>query len=193
MRLVEEAERRNVNVADSPLATAVAHNYFRLLACKDEYEVARLLTQSGFLERVRAQMTGPIRLHFHLAPPLLARRDPASGRPRKVEFGPWIIPVLRLLARLRFLRGTPLDPFRRSADRRLERELIRGYESLIEEILPALNAGNHAIAVELAALPGTIRGFGPVKAAAALRARMAGEELLQRFRDGARSPGSAAG
>ncbi|GMW07275.1 MAG: indolepyruvate ferredoxin oxidoreductase [Nevskiales bacterium] len=182
VQLVERAERGLVGEAPLPLAEAVARNYFRVLAYKDEYEVARLYMQSGFLDELRGRMQGRPRLRFHFAPPLLARRDPVSGRPRKREFGAWVLPLLGLLARLRFLRGSALDPFRWSADRRLERELIAWYESLLEEIVPGLRPGNHALAVEIASLPDAIRGYGPVKAAAASEARTREAALLSRFR-----------
>ncbi len=181
VNLVAEREQRSCGGASQALALAVAHSYFRLLACKDEYEVARLLTEPGFIDGLRAQMQGPIRLHFHLAPPLLSRADPLTGRPGKIEFGPWMLPLLRVLKHLRFLRGTPFDPFGYGADRRLERELIGTYEALIGEIMPALGPANHALAVQIAALPGEIRGFGPVKAAAAARFGAAVPALLQRF------------
>ncbi len=182
VQLVERAERSMVGEAPLPLAEAVARSYFRVLAYKDEYEVARLYTQTGFLDELRDRVQGRTRLRLHLAPPFLARRDPVSGRPRKREFGAWVLPLLRALSHLKFLRGSALDPFRLSADRRLERELIGWYEALIEEIIPALRPRNHALAVELAALPDAIRGYGPVKAAAASEARSRAAGLVSRFR-----------
>jgi indolepyruvate ferredoxin oxidoreductase len=182
VRRVEAAERGLVGGSRLPLAEAVARNYFKLLAYKDEYEVARLFTDTGFLDRVGEQMEGDVRLHFHLAPPLLARPDPVTGRPRKIEFGGWILPVFRILKRFRFLRGTPFDPFSYSADRKAERQLIAEYETLIAEVVPALRADNHAVAVELAALPDQIRGYGPIKAAAIEKARLRRDELLRKFR-----------
>jgi indolepyruvate ferredoxin oxidoreductase len=182
VHLVEQAERGVVGDGALPLAEAVARGYFRLLAYKDEYEVARLFTGTQFLDGVRQQMQGPIRLRFHVAPPLLARRDPFSGRPRKIEIGAWILPAFRVLARLRFLRGTALDPFRFGADRRLERQLIAWYEGLIEEIVPALRPRNHALAVEIASAAEDIRGFGYVKAAAADATRSRVEGLISRLR-----------
>jgi indolepyruvate ferredoxin oxidoreductase len=131
-------------------------------------------------------MQGDFRFHFHLAPPLLARPDPATGRPRKMEFGPWILPLFRVLKRLRFLRGGFFDPFARSADRKAERALIAEYEALIEEIVPTLRPDNHALAVALAALPDQIRGYGPIKAAAIEDARRRRVELLDRYRKAAR-------
>jgi indolepyruvate ferredoxin oxidoreductase len=141
----------------------VAHNLFKLMAYKDEYEVARLLTDPTFQEGIGRQFEGDWRMRFHLSPPLLARVDPRTGRPRKIEFGPWLAPVLRLLARLKGLRGTAFDPFGRSAERRAERALIPRYRALVESVLAGLNGRNLELALELARLPDDIRGYGPVK------------------------------
>jgi indolepyruvate ferredoxin oxidoreductase len=112
---------------------------------------------------------------------LFARRDPATGRPRKYELGPWILPVLRALAKLRRLRGTKLDPFRMSADRRLERELLARYEALLDRLAAELDDSRFDVALELARLPEQVRGYGPVKSAAAARARAAEERLWARW------------
>jgi indolepyruvate ferredoxin oxidoreductase len=171
---------------DWPLTRAVARNYFKLLAYKDEYEVARLYTDGEFRAELERQFEGDYRLSFHLAPPLLARRHPDTGRLIKREFGPWILRAFALLARLRCLRGTPLDPFGYTAERRLERQLIADYEQGIEDLLRALNADNRHLAAEIAGLPEFIRGFGHVKELnlAAVRRREA--ELRQRFATGDR-------
>ncbi len=152
------------------LTRAVAHGYFRVLACKDEYEVARLLTAPEFQERLDAEFSKRRSLSFHMAPPLLARMDKATGRPRKMRFGPWLLPVMRVLARAKFIRGTKLDPFSYSAERRAERAWVRIYAGLIPEILTKLRADNYETAVELASLPVEIRGFGPIKMASMERA-----------------------
>ena len=164
------------------LAEAVARTYFKLLAYKDEYEVARLYTQSGFLERVAEQFEGDYRIAFHLAPPLLAPRHPDTGLPRKRRFGAWMLPAFRVLAKLKRLRGTPLDPFGYTAERRMERKLIRDYELLVEELLTGLSPANHEIAVTLAALPERIRGFGHVKLAAIHATAREQAALLEKFR-----------
>jgi indolepyruvate ferredoxin oxidoreductase len=163
------------------LARAVLANAFRLMSYKDEYEVARLHADAAFRHRLDASFDGPVRLRYHLAPPLLARRDPATGVPRKIEFGAWMGLAFRLLAPGKRLRGTPLDPFGRSAERRLERQLIADYFALIERLLAGLSPGNHALAVELAGLPDGIRGFGHVKLAAIGRVREQERMLLERW------------
>ncbi|CAB1368110.1 indolepyruvate ferredoxin oxidoreductase family protein [Denitratisoma oestradiolicum] len=145
------------------LAEAVAHNYFKLLAVKDEYEVARLYAEGDFLDQVRENFEGDYRIHFHLAPPLLARPDPVTGRIRKREFGPWMLTLMRFLAPLRRLRGTPWDIFGRSPERRLERQLIADYEADIDLILTQLSVADQDDALALARLPEAIRGYGPVK------------------------------
>jgi indolepyruvate ferredoxin oxidoreductase len=160
-----EAENR-VAPGSTELAEAVARAFYKLLAYKDEYEVARLHADAGFLARLAQQFDGGT-LAFHLAPPLFARRDPVTGHPRKMRLGPWIVPVFRLLARLKFLRGTWADPFGYTAERKLERRMIEEYETLLlSRVLPGLTAQNLALAVEIASLPLSVRDFGHVKAAA---------------------------
>ncbi len=165
------------------LSRAAAHSLFRLMAYKDEYEVARLLSEPAFEERLRRRFESWERLEFHLAPPLFASRDPVTGHLRKSRYGPWIRPFFRLLARMRGLRGTPFDPFAHTRERRRERRLIAEYEQLLDEIERRLDAGNHALAVELASLPAMIRGFGHVKEAAIRRYEERLPGLLARFRD----------
>jgi len=146
------------------LAEAVARYLFKLMAYKDEYEVARLYSGTSFLDRVKSSFAGDrLRFEFHLAPPLLARRDPLTGEPKKMSFGPWMLKAFAVLAKFKVLRGTALDPFGYTAERRTERQLISGYEQLLNEILEHLTAANHHVAVELAMIPEKIRGFGPVK------------------------------
>ena len=172
-RLIEQvaqAERTAVR-GSTQLAEAVARNYFKLLAIKDEYEVARLHRDPQFRARIAESYSGNYRVNYYLAPPLLARRDPLTGHPRKMRFGPWLGAVFAGLARLRFLRGTILDPFAHSPERRLERALLRDYESMIEEILPRLDADKLALAVRMASFPDEIRGFGHVKLQSVERVR----------------------
>ena len=181
VRRIREAEAAN-SPGETALTDAVARALFKPMAYKDEYEVARLYTETEFLERVADCFEGPYELHFHLAPPLLAERDPESGHLRKRIYGPWMISVFRTLAKLRRLRGTRLDIFGRSEERRTERRLISEYEAVLEEIFSRLSAGNHAMAVELAALPLEIRGFGHVKQANLNRAKAKEAALLTRLR-----------
>jgi indolepyruvate ferredoxin oxidoreductase len=145
------------------LAEAVARGYHKLLAYKDEYEVARLFADPAFEKALSEQFEAHGRLQFHLAPPLLARRDKRTGEPRKMTFGPWMLPVFRLLAKGRRLRGTAWDPFGYTKERRLERQMIADYEKLLDEIAERLSPATHHTAVALATLPLEIRGFGHVK------------------------------
>ncbi len=188
MRAAETACRPG----NTTLTEAVARALFRLMAYKDEYEVARLYTQSDFLQRVARQFDGRYELHFHLAPPILGNRDPRTGHLRKREFGPWMLSVFRLLAGLRRLRGTRFDIFGRSDERRTERRLIGEYEAVIDEIIAKLSSANHAVAVELAALPLEIRGFGHVKEANLARVKAKEANLRIRFRSPAAAPAIAA-
>ena len=174
----ERAVMPNLNA----LSVAVATYYAKLLAYKDEYEVGRLHADPVFQERIAAQFEGDYKIHFHLAPPTLSRVDAATGRIAKQQFGPWMMRVFRLLARLKGLRGTALDPFARLPERQLERRLITDYERLVEEILGRLDAGNHATAVALASIPEQIRGYGHVKEAHLADAKKREAELLAAFR-----------
>lgn len=145
-------------------ARAVARSLFRLMAYKDEYEVARLHTQSGFRESIEERFEGPFKLSFHMAPPLFARRDPVTGHPRKSRFGGWMYPALALLARGRFLRGTMFDVFGYTKERRLERQLVDDFCALVlDTLVPALNASNVSDAAKVAEAAQAIRGFGHVK------------------------------
>jgi indolepyruvate ferredoxin oxidoreductase len=178
---VRQAEARTVANATA-LTEAVAKSLHRLMAYKDEYEVGRLYTNGHFAKQVDATFEGDnLRYEFHLAPPLLARKD-KTGLPRKMSFGPWILTAFRLLAKMRGLRGTALDVFGYTHERRTERRLIRDYEALIEEILANLTPQNHAVAVGLANIPQKIRGFGHIKARNLEVAKEEEAELLSRFR-----------
>ncbi|MGQ0485693.1 MAG: indolepyruvate ferredoxin oxidoreductase family protein, partial [Hyphomicrobiales bacterium] len=163
------------------LTEAVARSLFKLMACKDEYEVARLYTDGSFERSLKARFTGDYRLNFHLAPPILGRRDGFTGQPVKSVFGPWMMTGFRLLARMKGLRGTALDPFGYTAERRRERALIAAYKETIATLLPPLAAANHGLAVEIASIPELIRGFGYVKEDSIRRARSRETDLLSRF------------
>ena len=164
------------------------------MAYKDEYDVARLYSDGAFRDRLAAAFEGDLRLTFHLAPPLLARRDPVTGEPRKRAYGPWMGRVLGLVAKMRFLRGTAFDPFGRTSERRMERRLIEEYFETVEELLAGLRAENLGLAMEIASVPETIRGYGHVKARAIETAESEKAALLKRWRaggDGTASPSSS--
>jgi len=180
VRRVREAEALCLP-GETSLTQAVARSLFKLMAYKDEYEVARLYANSDFLKRVAERFEGPYKLNFHLAPPLLGDRDPETGHLRKRNFGPWMLSVFRVLARLHRLRGTPFDIFGRSEERRLERRLIGEYETLIDDIVARLSPANHQTAVELAGLPLELRGFGHVKEANLAHVKARQEALLTQF------------
>jgi indolepyruvate ferredoxin oxidoreductase len=164
------------------LAEAVARYFFKLLAVKDEYEVARLYADTDFQKRVAAQFEGDYKLVFHLAPPVFNKPDPATGEATKSAYGPWMMSAFRVLAKLKGLRGTPLDVFGRTEERRIERQLVIDYESLIGELLPSLAAHNHAIAVEIASVPEHIRGYGHVKRRHLAAAKEKEAKLVAAFR-----------
>ncbi len=159
------------------LQEAVAINYAKLLAYKDEYEIARLYSSDDFVERVQAEFDGDYRLAFNFAPPLLARPDPLTGRPRKTEFGPWVRPVLRVLASLRGLRGGAADIFGYTAERRLERQLIADYEAWMRAVIDHTTPERYGLAIELLQLPDAIRGFGPLKIDSAKAAQLEAQRL----------------
>jgi len=168
-------------------AEAVARYLFKLMAYKDEYEVARLYADASFMRQVRAEFDGDLRLEFHLAPPLFAPRDRATGLPRKLTFGPWMLPVFRTLAKLKFLRGTSFDPFGYTRERKIERKLIDDYEAMLSEIMPKLAPDNHHLATGLVAIPEKIRGFGHVKMRHLAAAKADEAALLDQFRAGSSS------
>ena len=164
----------------------VARYLFKLMAYKDEYEVARLYAGDDFARQVRATFAGEnLRFEFHLAPPLIARVDGRTGAPEKMSFGPWMMTVFRLLAKLKGLRGTAFDPFGYTQERRTERALIADYEALLAEIVERLTPENHHLAVGLAAIPEKIRGFGHIKARSLQAAKADEAVLLAQFRSGA--------
>ena len=165
------------------LAEAVARHAFKLRAIKDEYEVARLYTQTDFTERVAAQFEGDYRLVFHLAPPLVARPDTPGGVAAKKSYGPWMLKAMRVLARMRGLRGGFLDVFGRTDERRMERRLLAEYEAVVDEILGRLAPHNHETAVEIAAIPEHIRGYGHVKERHVKDAKARETVLLSKFRE----------
>jgi indolepyruvate ferredoxin oxidoreductase len=140
----------------------VAKQLFKLMAYKDEYEVARLHTDKQFLERVKSQFEGDFKVFYHLAPPLLAKRD-SKGHLIKQKMGPTTLLAFKCLSRLKWLRGTAFDVFGQTKERQSERALIQSYMSSIEEILVSLNLNNHSLAIAFAKVPESIKGFGHVK------------------------------
>jgi indolepyruvate ferredoxin oxidoreductase len=178
---VREREQGIAGHADAlPLSAAVARNMLKLMTYKDEYEVARLYTDGEFERHLKQQFEGDYALEFYLAPPALAR--PRDGRPpAKKRFGPWMFHVLKLLARGRVLRGTPFDPFGRTAERRMERRLMADYEARIRGLIARLPHADIDLCIAIAQIPQTVRGFGHVKIANLALARVCEAELLHRL------------
>jgi indolepyruvate ferredoxin oxidoreductase len=180
------AQTKAAEAAKAPgkcgLAEAVARNLFKLMAYKDEYEVARLYVDGTFLEKLHRQFEGDFRLEYHLAPPLLASRDPVTGELRKHAFGPWMFVAFKFLARLRRLRGTAFDIFGRTQERRMERALIADYTAIVCELAAVLTPDNHALAVEIASLPEQMRGFGHIKTRNVAKAKAREADLLGMLR-----------
>ena len=176
---VREAEQVRAP-GSTDLSEAVARYFFKLMAYKDEYEVARLYTSGEFRRQLEQQFEGDYRLHFHLAPPLLAKRND-KGELVKREYGPWVLRAFGLLAKLKVLRGGPLDVFGRTGERRMERQLIEDYERTVGGLLDKLDGGNVDLAAEIASLPEQIRGYGHVKEAHLHAAKAREAELLREW------------
>ncbi|WP_284177757.1 indolepyruvate ferredoxin oxidoreductase family protein [Rhabdaerophilum sp. SD176] len=180
---VQEAEAKALPGVTA-LTEQVAKSLFKLMAYKDEYEVARLYAGAAFSRQLKEAFEGEdMRLTFHLAPPLLAKPDPATGHPRKMSFGPWMMKAFGLLQHFKRFRGTRLDPFGYTAERRDERARVGRYRETVEALLAVLDTGNHALAVEIAGLPQQIRGFGHVRARNAAETDRREAALLARFRN----------
>ncbi len=187
-----EADRLGPNAkgeSSTRLSHAVARYYFKLLAYKDEYEVARLHSNGEFQKKIAQQFEGDYKVYYYLAPPLLSKIDPDTGKPRKIRFGPWMGTAFSLLAKLKFLRGGAFDIFGKTEERRMERELIKQYEATVDEVLAKLTPANVDIAVQLLSLPEQIRGFGHVKQANVKKFQEAHASLLTQLRGG--SPSTA--
>lgn len=178
---VAQAERKAAPGSEE-LAIMVARNFAKLMAYKDEYEVARLHADPAFRAQLKATFEDGAKLRYNLAPPLFSRRDPETGQLRKREFGAWVGTAFAVLARLKGLRGTLLDPFGHTAERKMERGLIDHYETLMGEVADALSGANHAAAVELASLPAQIRGYGHIKEANVEKVRALEPQVLEKFR-----------
>ena len=159
---VKRAEALNAPGLEG-LTVTVARYAYKLMAYKDEYEVARLYTDGRFRNQLAAAFEGDFKLQFHLAPPLLTKRHPETGLRDKTTYGSWMLLMMKLLAKMKWLRGTALDLFGYSEERRTERSMIGEYEAMIKEIIGGLTHENHALAVEIASLPEGLRGYGHVK------------------------------
>ena len=181
-RLVERVRAADSALGRSALSEAVARYHAKLMAYKDEYEVARLYTEGDFMAEVARRFEGQPKISVYLAPPLLARRDPATGQLEKRAYGPWVLHAFRLLAGMKGLRGRWLDPFGHTSERRTERRLITDYERVIGELLAGLSADNYGLAVEIAGIPEQIRGYGHVKQRHLESARRREADLLAAFR-----------
>jgi indolepyruvate ferredoxin oxidoreductase len=156
-------KENNIEKGKEDLSIAVAKYLYKLMAYKDEYEVARLYTDGKFKEKLNNTFDGKLKLKFHVAPPLFAPKDPNTGKLKKITLGSWILPVFKILAKFKFLRGTMLDPFGKTKERKMERFLINQYKEDIERILKEVNSKNISLAVEIASIPEIIRGYGHVK------------------------------
>jgi len=176
--LVANVRKAEAKLNSGALTEAVARALFKLMAYKDEYEVARLHMQSGFLDELKGEFEGDFSIQYHLAPPFLPSKRDARGRPRKRAFGQWIQMPLAMLARLKGLRGTPFDPFGYTAERRAERELITWYDGVIRRLLGGLDAAHLPSLVAIAKAPMDIRGYGPVKDAAIGKVKAEVERLF---------------
>src|SRR6267378_268119 len=177
-----EAQKTGASEGKFPLAEAVARYYFKLMAYKDEYEVARLYSDTAFARKVEGMFEGGYKLKFHLAPPIFNKPDPRTGEARKSEFGPWMMAAFRVLAKLKRLRGTPLDVFGMTAERKAERRLIGEYEATVAELLEHLDGENRKLAAEIASVPEHIRGFGHIKRRHLDEAKKKEAALLAAFR-----------
>ncbi|MFA4968842.1 MAG: DUF6537 domain-containing protein, partial [Sulfuritalea sp.] len=182
VNLVERvrAHGAKVGAGGTAFADAVARNYFKLLAYKDEFEVARLFVDPEFQQALAANFEGNSRLNFHITLPWSRGAKPGD-EPKKIRFGPWLMPAMKLLARFKFLRGTAFNPFGPIAERRQERELIDDYEHTVAHILDRLDHSRLGTAVALASIPEMIRGYGPVKERSILQARAKQKELMAAF------------
>jgi indolepyruvate ferredoxin oxidoreductase len=176
VRAAEEAKAPG----STDLTEAAARYAFKLMAYKDEYEVARLYTSGEFERRVREQFEGDFKLRFHLAPPMLSKKD-AQGRGVKKAYGPWVFTAFKLLAKMRGLRGTALDVFGKTHERRMERQLIADYLRTVDGLLTKLDAGNVDLAAQIASIPEHIRGYGHVKEAHLEKAKAHEAELLREW------------
>ena len=185
--MIEKFRIKAVSVASNEavemLLVSLARNYFKVLAYKDEYEVARLYSNGEFEKNLASQFEGNFKLKLHLAPPLLAPIDPHTGKPIKITFGGWLLPVFKMLAKFKFLRNTKLDPFGYTEDRVLERIYIEEYEETLQRCLQLLDKNNISTIQEIITLPDSVRGFGHIKRQNLEQARIKQSALFAKLED----------
>ncbi|NDB67685.1 MAG: pyruvate ferredoxin oxidoreductase, partial [Methylocystaceae bacterium] len=165
-------------IGQDKLSIAVAKSLFKLMAYKDEYEVARLHTRQEFLNELSEKYQGDLKISYYFSAPILTLLQPDSQKSVKIKFGPWVRPILKLLAKLKWLRNTPFDLFGYTAERRLEAELVNWFEAIIPRMIAGLTVDNYSKLVTLASLPMQIRGYGFIKHEAIQSTKIAVEELL---------------
>jgi len=181
-RLIDRLSRKEANHNRLDGVAELAANYlFKLMAYKDEYEVARLHSDGVFKKKISEMFEGDYKIKYHLAPPLFSRKDPDTGHLKKAEYGSWMSLVFRSLSRLKFLRGTRFDIFGYTAERRMERQLIKDYIEIIDKIVESAEVINADVARELLALPDEIRGFGQVKEANVTAVKVKWDALVSRL------------
>jgi indolepyruvate ferredoxin oxidoreductase len=184
-RLVTEVRKAEASIGPGDgsyaLTEAVARNLHKLMAYKDEYEVARLYADPAFVERLKGSFEGDWKVKFHLAPPMLSKKD-AHGHLIKKQYGPWVLSAMKVLAKMKFLRGTSFDIFGKTEERKMERALIADYEALVKELIGGLTVEKLPLALELANLPDSMRGYGHVKDNNVNAARMKWNALLAKWR-----------
>jgi len=182
LSFVQNVAKEEERLGLTRLAEAAAESYYRLLAVKDEYEVARLYTNGDFIRRLTQQFEGDFKLHFHLAPPLLARRDPHTGELKKKTYGPWFFKILKFLAKRKGLRRSIFNIFRYTSERRMERQMVADFEITMGKILAQLSWKNHSVACEIIELPQSIHGFGHIKERTLKAAREAEKALWEKMK-----------
>ena len=160
--IVKQCEEK-LKIKKKSLSNAVTLNYFKLMAYKDEYEVSRLYTDPQFKRKISESFEGNFKIYLHLAPPLFSKKNSATGEPEKIKIGPWLFHLMKIIASLKFLRGTIFDPFGHLKERKNERKLIKNYHDRIIEITSKLKLSNYETACQIASIPEKIRGFGHVK------------------------------
>jgi indolepyruvate ferredoxin oxidoreductase len=183
--LVDEVRRAEAKVMpnETRLTRAVVHGYFRLMAYKDEYEVARLHSDPAFMKKLKTTFEDGFTLHFHMAPPVIAKTDSTTGHRIKRQFGPWMMMGFRILSKLKVLRGTSLDLFGLQPDRKMERQLITEYETIFHEVSANLTPANYDVAAQLATLPQKMRGYGHVKEKNVAETKLIQKQMLDEFRE----------